>query len=213
MSERNRRVQCRITARQQLAPLRLAAISGPVEVPAPDRLTHLQFRRFAGCPVCDLHLRSFVRRHGEIERAAISEIILFHSSEAELRVHAADLPFLLVADPGRRWYAHFQVEASVRALGDPRAWPYMALGVMRSLLRSARGRQAMPPTAPEGGSFGLPADFLIGTDGSVLACHYGEHVYDQWSVDDLLRLAGSGIGATMVDQAPSGIAERERHAT
>jgi hypothetical protein len=23
----------------------------------------------------------------------------------------------------------------------------------------------------------------------VVAAHYGEHVYDQWSVDDLLRLA------------------------
>ncbi|WP_259464520.1 hypothetical protein [Streptomyces sp. TLI_171] len=26
-------------------------------------LLHLQFRRFAGCPVCNLHLRSFAVRH------------------------------------------------------------------------------------------------------------------------------------------------------
>ena len=31
----------------------------PVSVPAEDgRLTHLQFRRFAGCPICNLHLQS-----------------------------------------------------------------------------------------------------------------------------------------------------------
>ena len=36
---------------------------------------------------------------------------------------------------------------------------------------------------------GLPADFLIGTDGRVLACKYGKHIYDQWSVDDLLSHA------------------------
>ncbi|WP_258958033.1 hypothetical protein [Streptomyces leeuwenhoekii] len=35
----------------------------------------------------------------------------------------------------------------------------------------------------------LPADFLIASDGRVLAAKYGEHVYDQWSVDELLEPA------------------------
>jgi hypothetical protein len=36
---------------------------------------------------------------------------------------------------------------------------------------------------------GLPADFLIGPDGRVRAVKYGRHAGDQWSVDDLLRVA------------------------
>lgn len=40
--------------------------SRPVPIPDENRLVHLQFRRFAGCPFCSLHLRSFVRRHDEI---------------------------------------------------------------------------------------------------------------------------------------------------
>jgi hypothetical protein len=36
---------------------------------------------------------------------------------------------------------------------------------------------------------GLPADFLIGPDGRVLAARYGKYVDDQWSVDELLDLA------------------------
>jgi AraC-like DNA-binding protein len=36
---------------------------------------------------------------------------------------------------------------------------------------------------------GLPADFLIGTDGRVLALKYGTDAYDQWSVDELLAIA------------------------
>ena len=36
---------------------------------------------------------------------------------------------------------------------------------------------------------GMPADFLIDTDGTVLAAKYGEHGADQWSVDELLALA------------------------
>jgi hypothetical protein len=35
----------------------------------------------------------------------------------------------------------------------------------------------------------MPADFLIGADGAVVARKYGEHADDQWSVDELLRLA------------------------
>jgi hypothetical protein len=36
---------------------------------------------------------------------------------------------------------------------------------------------------------GLPADFLIGTDGRVLALKDGTDAYDQWSVDELLANA------------------------
>jgi len=36
---------------------------------------------------------------------------------------------------------------------------------------------------------GLPADFLIGTDGRVLALKYGTDAYDQCSVDELLAIA------------------------
>ena len=42
-----------------------------------------------------------------------------------------------------------------------------------------------------GGRLGLPGDFLIGSDGRVIACKYGEHADDQWSVDELLALAVS----------------------
>jgi hypothetical protein len=52
----------------------LVNISGAVvNVPDPARLVHLRFRRFAGCPVCDLHLRSVVRRHNEFAAAGIRE--------------------------------------------------------------------------------------------------------------------------------------------
>jgi hypothetical protein len=35
----------------------------------------------------------------------------------------------------------------------------------------------------------LPADFLIGTDGKVLARKYAEHASDHWSVDELIALS------------------------
>ena len=62
-------------------------VGEPVALPDPDRLVHLQFRRFAGCPVCNLHLRTIVRRHAEITAAGVREVVVFHSSATELREH------------------------------------------------------------------------------------------------------------------------------
>ena len=41
----------------------------------------------------------------------------------------------------------------------------------------------------KGAEEGLPADFLISSDGRVVGAHYGRHANDQWSVPDLLELA------------------------
>jgi len=41
---------------------------------------------------------------------------------------------------------------------------------------------------PAGGPIGLPADFLIATDATIVAAHYGKHADDQWSVDEMLAL-------------------------
>jgi AhpC/TSA family len=164
---------------------------GQVQVPDPERLVHLQFRRFAGCPVCNLHLRSIVNRRADIEAAGIHEVVVFHSSADGLRPYTADLPLDVVPDPGRALYREFGVESSPRALLDPRGWPTIVRAVARELRAVRRRERPAPPANPEGGRLGLPADFLIAPDGRVLAGKHGTHVDDQWSVDELLALAPS----------------------
>jgi peroxiredoxin len=158
-----------------------------VSLPSEGELVHLQLRRFAGCPVCNLHLRSFAMRRDEIAAAGIREVIVFHSTADALREHAADVPFTLVADPDKRLYAELGVEAGKRALFDPRAWPGIAKALGRALVEALRGKP-VAPLDPAGGRWGLPADFLIAPDGRVRALKYGVHVDDHWSVDDLLAL-------------------------
>ena len=187
MARRNR-----IKAGDLLDPLTVLNIQGQrVAIPGAQRLIHLQFRRFAGCPVCDLHLHSIVRRLPELNAAGIQELVVFHSSVPELLPHAADLPFAVIADPDKWLYAKFGVESGIRALLDPRAWLPVIRGVVRSFVRMLRSKQPIPPLNPKGGSLGLPADFLIASDGRVLACKYGAHAFDQWSVDEVLALAGA----------------------
>jgi len=151
-------------------------------------LTHVQFRRFAGCPVCSVHLRSFVRRREEL-KAVVREVVVFHSRVQEIAAHVGGLPLHLVADPERALYGAFGVEVGARALLWPMAWPGILRAIAVALPDVILRRRPMPPLLPEGGRYGLPADFLVSPDGIVLAAHYGEHADDQWSVDTVLLVA------------------------
>lgn len=160
-----------------------------ISVPHPSKLLHLQFRRFAGCPVCHVHLREVIRRMPEIEAAGMEEVVLFHSSAGELREYAAHLPRCVVADPDKQLYRAFGVEAGARALLDPRAYGPILRAVFTVSLRVIRGQDKLRIPRAENGRLGLPADFLIAPDGKLVAAKYGEHADDQWSVDELLALA------------------------
>ena len=157
--------------------------SKPVQVPDPKNLIHLQFRRFAGCPFCSVHLRSFAKHHDKIAEAGIREVVVFRSTAAALRRHHADTPFAVIPDPGDKLNAEFGVGSGLHALLHPRAMLMALPNVIRMLPR-------LPGIPPWGkGALGLPADFLIATDGRVLARKYATHADDQWSVDELLALA------------------------
>jgi AhpC/TSA antioxidant enzyme len=132
---------------------------------------------------------SVLRRYDEIVARGIREVVVFHSPAGELRDQVAHLPFPVVADPGQKLYAEFGVGSAPRALLTPAVWPPILSAVLRSSASSLRGRELPPGFAPAGGRLGLPADFLVTVDGYVAAAKYGEHAYDQWSVDDLLRYA------------------------
>ena len=148
----------------------------PVTVPDPDRLVHLQFRRFAGCPMCHLHLQALRARHAEIESTGIHEIIVFHSSASSLLAHQTDPPpFAIVGDPEKNLYREFGVESSWRAALHPGAW--------RAEIRGLLAKRRKLAFDLHGGPRGLPADFLLAPDATVVACKYGTHGYDQWSVD------------------------------
>ena len=154
-----------------------------IEIPDKgSKWAHLQFRRFAGCPICNLHLQTFVKRNGEIVAAGIHEIVIFHSPNESLLPYQGSFPFDVVGDPEKILYRKFGVETSVLSILSPRVW---------STLFKANAAKDKPKGKPEAGPFGLPADFLVSSDGRIRASHYGTHASDQWSVEEVLTLARS----------------------
>ena len=157
----------------------LESVTGEsVKLPDPNRLVHLQLRRFVDCPICNTHIAEVRGRAREIEAAGIKEVIVFHSSAQSIRSYQKDVPFVLVGDPKKALYKELGVNASLGFLSRK------ALGAaMRGVAHGHFGLRL------SGGPAGLPGDFLIAPSGRIIAVKYGTHAYDQWSVDELIALA------------------------
>src|SRR5690606_14450726 len=117
----------------------------------------------------------------------VQTVSFFHSSREAMLEYQHDLPHPVVPDPRRRFFDAFGVERSKWAAASPRAWATATLGLLSG-----------PSNPFEGGDQdGLPADFLMARSEAkedeaqcqIVAVHYGSNVDDQWSVDDVLRLA------------------------
>ena len=171
----------KLTPGDMIPPISVTTIHG-VTLAIPDTnapYVHLQFRRFAGCPVCNFHLPSLAKRAVEIRKAGVREVAVFHSSRDEMLKYQAQLPFDCVPDPAKTLYRKFGVETSVFAP----LHPAVLWAGFRGVLATGRFYKKA-----ENGIFGLPADFLVSPKGEVLAAHYGSNAYDNWDADQLLRL-------------------------
>lgn len=182
----------RLAAGDHGDPIRLSTILGvPIEIPATRTpWTHLQLRRFAGCPVCNLHVREVATRAAEILAAGVTEVVVFHSTVDEMLPFQGELPFAVVADPSRALYGRFGAESSVRSVLDPRAWC--------AVVRGSAANHPSSMLRGSGGHLGLPAEFLLSAEGRVFACKYGAHADDHWSVDELLSMVREAHGTARV---------------
>jgi peroxiredoxin len=139
-------------------------------------------------PLDEVYLRSFAERHNEVADAGITEVVFFHSPVKELRGYQSQLPFVVVADPQKEQYRQFGVEARLRALMHPRPMWTAFRGYVDLMRHRNDANSAGVGTGDGSTHLGLPADFLIDPDGTVVAAHYGRHADDQWSVDQLLDI-------------------------
>lgn len=185
----------RMKAGNFVAPRVLESVQGAaISIPPSKRFMHLQFRRFAGCPICNLHLQSYIRRYRELVENQIEEVAVFHSQKSAMLEHQLSAPFPFVADPDKRLYKAFGVETSIMSVLNPRAWP-----------AAVKGLFTQGPGLPSHGEspLGLPADFLIDRAGQIVAVKYGTHASDQWAFDELLAVVRSAQQGAPADRLAS----------
>ena len=146
-------------------------------------LLHLQFRRFAGCPVCNLHLASFAQRAPDIEAAGVQELVVFSSTAGAMVAHRDSLPFPIVADPDRALRQAFGAGSSAAAMMSPAAMWQATRGMLHV--------KGMPMPEQVSATMLLPADLLIAPGGTVVDALYGRTAGQAWTVDELLERAAA----------------------
>ncbi len=168
----------KLKAGNQIQPLHLINIKNEKVNISNEKYIHIQFRRFSGCPICNLHLQEFIRRKNELDVVNIHEIVFFHSSKEYLMEYQGRFPFDVIADPSKKFYNQFGVEQSICAILHPKA-----------ICASIKGhlKKNKPKLVTENGVLGLPADFLISPERKIIKLHYGVHANDQWTIDELIE--------------------------
>ncbi len=142
----------------------------------------LKFYRYASCPVCNLHVQSFVREYEALTKAGLTTVMVFHSSrEYSKKNLKTKVPFDLVADPEKHIFRDYGVEASWRGM--------FSWAVIRDYAKAiAKGLFSIPRLGKEGGHTGHPADFLIDGEGIIRYAHYGKHYSDSITANEALRI-------------------------
>ena len=148
--------------------------------------THIQFRRFSGCQICNTHIAELRRRKAQLDAAGIHEVLFFSLIARGCAAFHSDLPFDGVGDREKHYYRQLGVESS---------WSFVSPSANPGRLGQHFARQLR--VDGNGWSVGLPAEFLLEPDGRIKAAHHGKHAYDQWSVEILLwtlrEIRGSAV--------------------
>lgn len=142
----------------------------------------IKFYRFATCPVCNLHLRGFMRQFNELSNAGLSVVVIFHSPKWRLEENMSDqLPFQILSDPNKKIFRSYGVKKSLMGM--------FSWAVMRDYARALAAGFSSGMFSHDGGIIGHPADLLVDKDGIIRYVHYGQNYADSLSVNQVLDAA------------------------
>lgn len=141
----------------------------------------VSFHRYAACPVCNVTIRDYVRRHQDVRSAGLEVLAVFHSPRQRLLEYLPSTPrdITIIADPGMVLYERYGAGARVRSLLDPRT---LFMGVQ------SVGVGSFNPLQADGPAHSVPSEFVIDPAGRVRHLRHGAYPGDVMSVDEVLTL-------------------------
>ncbi len=138
----------------------------------------LSFFRYAGCPLCNLRMTFLLDAYPRWQSKKLEILAVFESPREKLleTVARPPIPFPVIPDPGRVLYRLYGVTPSV--------WGYV-----RGAFRFGAFRDAFHRGFRIGRSDGvatqLPAEFLIGSDGTIESAYYGRDIGDHLPIEEI----------------------------
>ena len=153
-------------------------------------IIHFQLRRFSGCPICNVHLKSIASHYSEIQACGVKEVIVLHSSADIIKENqgsvewAKELTF--IADPTKALYKSFgATQSGIMSL--------LSAATLKAVFNGKAITKLFKREGAEAGKNQNPMEALIDTaTGEIIDIHYGKSFYDQWSVEELMTKIKKG---------------------
>jgi peroxiredoxin Q/BCP len=167
----------------------LEALGGArLECSRPDWPVVLSFARYAGCPVCQVHVGRIAAAMPQFRARSCGVWMVFQSTPEKLGAAMAEWQpgFAAVADPSARLYGSFGVVTSVAGYLHPRS----LTALMRAIVAGKRHGRF------EGRETQMPADFVLDASGGIRLAYYGRDVGDDAPVAALLAAVDSATART-----------------
>jgi thioredoxin-dependent peroxiredoxin len=135
----------------------------------------VSFFRNAACALCNLRVHHLIERYPELHADGLEVIAVFESSNESLRryVGRQDAPFSIIGDPTGTLYDAFGVESS-----EEKVSATMQMTSTEDMVGRAAAAGFALTEEPGANFLRMPADVLIGADGTVVDAHYADYVYD-----------------------------------
>ena len=140
----------------------------------------LSFYRSPDCPLCSLRLYQLRLTYPTLQQHGLRVLVIFEATSELVTRYAGSQhpPFPLIADPQRRLFARYAVNAHWSGLRG-----LLRLGAYWRAWRLQVGGRITTGRVDQ-----LPADVLIGPDGIITHIYYGKDIGDHLPLPTLLTL-------------------------
>lgn len=146
----------------------------------------LSFYRNVSCPFCNRRVHQIMGNNIRLKNAGVQLVFLFESSNQKLSssvFHQGISPWPLIGDPDKKVYKQYGVEQSTLKM--------MKTMVVANVAQAKKETKDLNLPEDKDASMNLiPADFFIDENFKIVKAHYGKHLDDHVSIDELKAFAG-----------------------
>jgi peroxiredoxin len=146
----------------------------------------LGFYRHKGCPFCNKRVHQIMGQNFRLQQSDVQMLFIFESSNEKLSssvFHQGINPWPLIGNPEKDIYKLYRVEFSTAKMLNTvfHVNPIAAYRTTRELELKHDNDATLNL---------IPADFFIDENLKIVKAHYGEHIDDHVSFDELKAFAG-----------------------
>lgn len=146
----------------------------------------LGFYRNVSCPFCNRRVHQIMGNNIRLKKSGVQLLFLFESSKEKLKssvFHEGISPWPLIGDPDLSIYKKYGVEKSTVKM--------MKTMFVANVSKAKKETKELNLPQDKDASMNLiPADFFIDENFKIVKAHYGKHLDDHVSLEDLKSFAG-----------------------